>query len=316
MKAIDFTTIVTAGEALVEFVSNKKNINHDQTVNYSGPYPSGAPCIFIDQVARMGAKTEFVGCVGNDGFGRCLSQRLVEDKVGITYLNVDDNNSTGVAFVAYHDDGSRDFIFHLDNTAAINFKTDLPLFEQKNLVYHVSGSSLGNIKMRKHLYDAAKKVKLHGGKISFDPNVRPELFKDPEVKSIIYDLMDKCNCFLPSESDLSYLFPDLTEDQAIEKIQNIGVEVIGLKKGAVGSSVIKGSERFNYKGHSVEEIDPTGAGDCFCGTFVSLYYQGYSVQEAGKFANAAGALAVTKLGPMEGNSSLKQIEEFLKTDQN
>ena len=64
--------------------------------------------------------------------------------------------------------------------------------------------------------------------------------------------------------------------------------------------------------HPVEVVDPTGAGDCFCATFVALVVSGcFSFGEALRRANAAGALAVGKVGPMEGNSSLPEIEAFL-----
>ena len=57
--------------------------------------------------------------------------------------------------------------------------------------------------------------------------------------------------------------------------------------------------------------DPTGAGDCFCGTFVTLIASGFAFREALELANAAGALAVTKVGPMEGNSRLADIQAWL-----
>ena len=62
-------------------------------------------------------------------------------------------------------------------------------------------------------------------------------------------------------------------------------------------------------------LDPTGAGDCFCATFVTLWTKGaFSFRDALARANAAGALAVTKVGPMEGNSDLATIEALLRRD--
>ena len=86
-----------------------------------------------------------------------------------------------------------------------------------------------------------------------------------------------------------------------------------LKKGNKGSSGIRrGGETYNFSAHKVDLIDPTGAGDCFCATFITLISSGhFSFQKALQYANAAGALAVTKIGPMEGNSTFKQIEAFL-----
>ena len=88
-------------------------------------------------------------------------------------------------------------------------------------------------------------------------------------------------------------------------------EIVAVKRGAKGATIVGQGERFDFKGHIVEEVDPTGAGDCFCGTFVSLISQGVSLFDAGQLANAAGAIAVTRRGPMEGNSSPAEIARFL-----
>lgn len=63
--------------------------------------------------------------------------------------------------------------------------------------------------------------------------------------------------------------------------------------------------------YPVTVVDPTGAGDCFCGTFVTLLAGGMEVSAALQRAVAAGALAVTALGPMEGNSDLARVEGFM-----
>ena len=81
-------------------------------------------------------------------------------------------------------------------------------------------------------------------------------------------------------------------------------------KGAEGLS--RGGEHVDIKAHAVEVRDPTGAGDCFCATFVSLIASGtFSFRQAMERANAAGALAVTRVGPMEGNSNLAAVEALL-----
>ena len=97
----DTMTIVTIGEILVEFVSHRRDCALEQISDYSGPYPSGAPAIFIDQAARMGARSEMIGGVGADGFGRCVLKRLKEDAVGTQGIAMSEQYTTGVAFVSY-----------------------------------------------------------------------------------------------------------------------------------------------------------------------------------------------------------------------
>lgn len=305
-------TIATVGEILVEFVSHQTNCGLERISEYSGPYPSGAPAIFLDQAARMGAATEMIGGVGDDGFGRAVLDRLNTDGVGTRGVTVNPDHSTGVAFVSYYDTGDRDFIFHLTNTAADSFSVPEGLLTPSRTYLHVSAASLGNARMRAMIMATARTVDAAGGKISCDPNARPELMRDSEVRDALAEVMESSAFLMPSTSDLAFLFPDLSEDAAIDRLLSGKSEVIVIKRGAKGATVVGNGERFDFAGHSVAEVDPTGAGDCFGGTFVSLLAQGASLEKAGEMANAAGALAVTRRGPMEGNSSPAEIAAFLK----
>lgn len=304
-------TIATVGEILVEFVSHHRNCALERISDYSGPYPSGAPAIFLDQAARMGARTQMVGGVGADGFGRGVLKRLKQDGVGVDGVHVSENLSTGTAFVSYYDDGKRDFIFHLANTAADDFEVPPSLLDPAETILHVSASSLGALSMREKIMGAVREVSNAGGRITCDPNARPELMSDSATRNAMHEVMDRSYCLLPSTSDLHFLYPDLSEEAAIEALLAAKAEVVALKRGAGGATIVGYGDRHDFEGHSVTEVDPTGAGDCFCGTFVALLAQGASLHEAGRQANAAGAIAVTRLGPMEGNSSPAEIAGFL-----
>jgi sugar/nucleoside kinase (ribokinase family) len=127
-------------------------------------------------------------------------------------------------------------------------------------------------------------------------------------------MIDIAAIFLPSEDDAATLYPG--EDIAVfaPKLFARGADYVVLKKGELGAEgVSKSGETVSVKAHKVAVADPTGAGDCFCATFVTLIASGaYSFAQAMERANAAGALAVTKVGPMEGNSHLSTVEAFLE----
>lgn len=306
------STIATVGEILVEFVSHKKNCGLSEICDFSGPYPSGAPAIFIDQAARMGAATQMIGGIGKDGFGQCVLDRLKADNVGTQGITVDPDLSTGTAFVSYYDDGNRDFIFHLTNTASDHFTVPQGLLNPSETFLHVSASSLGNAAMRAMIMDTVRAVDGAGGNISCDPNARPELMRDESVKAALLEVMERSTCLMPSTSDLAFLFPDLSEYAAVDHLLNAKADVIVIKRGARGATVVGQGERYDFDGHVVTEVDPTGAGDCFGGTFIGLLSQGATLRDAAEQANAAGALAVTRRGPMEGNSSSNDIANFLR----
>lgn len=306
------TTVIGIGELLVEFVSHTQDCQLTTLSEYSGPYPSGAPAIFADQVAQVGANAMVFGSVGDDGFGKQLLQRLENHGVNIQACQSLSEATTGVAFVSYNQDGSRHFIFHLSDTAADSISYSDLYLPNHELILHISGASLGSPKMRQVILEAIDGVILKGGKICCDPNARPELLKDPEARDALLDVMSKSSFLLPSEADLSFLFPDKSEAQAIEFLTKPQVEIIALKRGHKGVSIRTTTTQFELAPWSVNELDPTGAGDCFCGTLMGCISQGMDIKTAATYANAAGAMAVTKRGPMEGNSDLAQIKAFIK----
>ena len=229
----------------------------------------------------MGARTEMVGGVGADGFGRSVLKRLKDDGVGVEGIHVSETRSTGTAFVSYYDNGERDFIFHLANTAADDFEVPPSLFDPAQTILHVSASSLGAVSMRNRIMGAVRDVSDAGGWITCDPNARPELMSDHATRDAMHEVMDRSYCLLPSTSDLHFLYPDLSEEAAIDTLLSAKAEIVALKRGADGVTIVGYGERHDFEGHSVTEIDPTGAGDCFCGTFVALLAQGASLSDAG-----------------------------------
>ena len=85
---------------------------------FAGPYPSGAPAIFADQAARVGASTAMIGCVGPDDFGTLNIERLQSSGVDTRAIRRVPGSTTGIAFVTYKPDGGRDFLFTIPTSAS------------------------------------------------------------------------------------------------------------------------------------------------------------------------------------------------------
>ena len=92
-----------------------------------------------------------------------------------------------------------------------------------------------------------------------------------------------------------------------------GPQIVAVKKGKEGSSIFTLEEEFHIPAFEVEEVDPTGAGDCYCAGFIAGIARGLDLKEAAKLANAVGALAVTKKGPMEGAPTWDEVNEFISS---
>ena len=305
------------GDLLVELVCSTKNGRHRVRSTYSGPYPSGAAGIFIDQAAQAGGRCIFVGAVGDDAFGQVELDRLIEHGVDTSLIKVVKGVPTGTAFVSYNDDGSRDFVYNIILSAAAQFDADEPTIAALAAfgldTMHVSGSALGDAGMAAKVLRVCKALHAKGVRISFDPNVRKELIGNPAYFDSVREMIGISSVFLPSEEDSVTLFPGRDLSDYAKELFARGADYVVLKKGENGcEGLSRKGERASFPAHKVEVLDPTGAGDCFCATFVTLIASGaFDFRQAMERANAAGALAVMKVGPMEGNSSLAALEDFL-----
>jgi sugar/nucleoside kinase (ribokinase family) len=305
------------GDLLVELVCSTRNGRHRRLGTYTGPFPSGAAGIFIDQAAQVGGRCIFVGAVGDDAFGEVVLGRLIEHGVDASLIKVAKGVPTGTAFVSYNDDGSRDFVYNIILSAAAYFDADEPTIAALAAfgldTMHVSGSALGDAGMAAKVLRVCKALHAKGIKISFDPNVRKELIGNPAYFDSVREMIGISSIFLPSEEDAATLYPGRDLESFASEFFDRGADYVVLKKGGNGcEGVSRQGERVSLESHQVEVLDPTGAGDCFCATFVTLIASGaFGFRRAMELANAAGALAVTRVGPMEGNSSLATLEDFL-----
>lgn len=309
--------IASLGELLVEFVAEARDTRHLAATNYVGPFASGAPAIFINQAARLGAKTAFAGAVGRDAFGTVILERL--KRVGVDLALVRRvERPTGTAFVAYDGAGGREFVFNIAHSAAALLpETDAIAagFSRAGVgVVHVSGSTLGDPQMRRTALNVCRAHKAGGGAISIDPNVRAELVADTGYGRDLAELVGAADYVLPSDADAEMLFEGEDFETYAGRLIAGGARVVALKRGERGArGVTADGESVDIEGHKVTVADPTGAGDCFCGTLVAaLAGLGKGFGEAMLLANAAGALAVQKVGPMEGNSDLPTLMRFLE----
>jgi sugar/nucleoside kinase (ribokinase family) len=307
--------IAALGEALVEVMRTGLDQGLDRPGPFVGPYPSGAPAIFVDAAARLGARSGFVGSVGDDAFGDCITHRLRLDRVDCSALRRDPARVTGIAFVSYRSDGSRRFLFHLADSAAAQLTLDqIPPGWLDNVRYlHITGSSLSaGAEMRETCYAVARLVAARGGTVSLDPNLRPELIAPERIRTVCEPVL-ACACIVfPSGVELTTLTGEASAEAGAAQLLQRGIEIVALKRGDQGSTIYTREGSLLVAPYTVTEVDPTGAGDCYDAAFVVGLMEGWDLARIGRFANAAGALATTRQGPMEGAHTRAQVLQFMQ----
>jgi len=310
--------IICAGEMLVEVMRAEVGVPHAQVgAFYRGPFPSGAPCIFVDTAARMAKTRKFtagmIGVIGNDDFGRVILNKLEADGADVSSVRVDHHNTTGIAFVQYEPDGSRRFIFAPGAAGQLG-EPDVrcELFAAAKS-FHVMGSALAiSESSRQAVMKAIELTVEAGGFVSFDPNLRPEMMPLDQILAICGPVIRRTSILLPNAQEAMMLTGKQDARDACESLLGRGPEIVVLKEGKNGCTLYTRNEVLSVPAFEVNEVDPTGAGDSFGAAFIVEYLSGASLTEAARFANAVGALKVTSFGPMSAHSR-DEVEQFIES---
>ena len=316
-KEKEMPEIITMGELLVEIMRPGEDIPLEKTDYFRGPFPSGAPGIFVSTAARLGHEAAIISGVGKDDFGKCILDRLRHDGVDISRVLVSDEGNTGVAFVEYSRSGDRKFLFYMDGSPCVMAKVPDQDNNLKNVkVMHIMGCSLmSSLAFGREIVKTMYMMKELGARISFDPNLRLEMVKDPTVMDLLQEVFANTSILLPGVAELLFLTGESDLEKAIKKaFKNPVLEILALKNGSEGSRIYTNGELVAEQSvYPVEVLDPTGAGDSFDAALLCGLLEGRTLKDAAAMGSAAGALNTAAFGPMEGKITRKTIEEMMKS---
>jgi len=303
------------GEILVEIMRPKPDIPLGKIgEQFLGPYPSGAPAIFADTVARLGHQSGIIGGVGDDEFGESTIDRLCRNGVDTRLVKRVSGESTAVAFVSYNSTGDRNFIYHIGNTPAAQAQCpdEKDVSSPAPAFFHIMGCSLmADEGFCGEIYKAAELFHNLGAKISFDPNIRTELLRGRNLKEFIAPIMRNCYILQPGYQELCAISgKDNVEDAVCILFENPSLEIIALKLGSNGCHVFTRNKDFPLGVYNIEPVDPTGAGDSFDAGMLCGLLDGMTPFEAAKQASAAAALNTAAFGPMEGDISITNVRKM------
>ena len=305
--------VISVGNMLVEIMRTGLDQPMDRPGTFAGPFPSGDTPIYIDTVARLGHQAGFIGAIGPDDFGRCLLERFARDGVNTAGVVTLEGQTTGVAFVAYFTGGSRKFIYHWRHAAAGSLAPEhvQPEYLKNARWLHLTGCNLAVTESARQACYHAMHLLPAGAKVSFDANIRPELLTVEQIRELCRPAVERADVILPSLGEAAMLTGQADDETGCRQWAAQG-KIVVLKRGAAGCRIYASGQEIDVPGFKVEEVDPTGAGDSFCAGFTVALLEGMDLTRAGRFANAVGALAVTRLGPMEGAPARAAVENLLR----
>lgn len=215
MKAFD---VVALGELLVDFTENGISAQGNPMLEAN---PGGAPCNVLSMLQNLEKKTAFIGKVGADAFGQMLMQAVKNQGINTDNLVTDNTVHTTLAFVHTDKDGDRSFSFYRNPGADMMLRWN-EIHEDvlaDTKIFHFGTLSMTDEQIEKVTKKAVEKAKSEGALISFDPNLRPPLWKNLEdARRQMWYGISQCDILKISDDEIAFLTGTDDIDGGVEAI--------------------------------------------------------------------------------------------------
>ncbi|MDE7243446.1 MAG: carbohydrate kinase [Oscillospiraceae bacterium] len=315
------TDITAIGEILIDLTQFGKN---EANVPLFAAFPGGAPANVAVSAARLGAKTAFIGKIGEDGFGAYLKSVLDENGVDSSRICTGGAPTT-MAIVSVDGTGERSFQFVRGADCTLMPEEVDELLVTGSKILHFGSVSLTCGIARSATVHAARTAHKQGVLVSYDPNYRPALWnteKDAvEWMTLPLPLVDVIKL---SEEELPMLSGSGDLEEGSRRLtEKYGISLVLVTLGGKGAFCRWRDECFTVPGVSVKVADTNGAGDTFFGAVLSQLcrrgakpLEGLERPELEKilrYANRAAAVTCSRSGaiPAMPTSSELEAENFL-----
>lgn len=257
-------------------------------------------------VAQLGCEVVLSGRVGEDQFGNSVLKSLREKGVDTTYVERDSEASTGIAFILIDKNGENSIVIAPGANGRFSLQSAAQLRKIMKTV------DLVLLQLELPLDSVAKVIEIACG---LD-------------KQVVLDAGPPCKRVYPSFFNVTVLTPNKAEAEALsgQSIRNLnasrkvargllskGPQAVVLKLGEKGAVLTTANEEHYFPAYQVNVVDTTAAGDAFSAALSVAIAKGQTFKEAVEFANAAGALATTKVGAQPSLPTQHEVETFLSS---
>ena len=268
-------------------------------------FPGGKGANQAVAAARLGARVAMVGCVGGDDFGRRLIDGLQTDGVDVTHVRLDEGSASGTALITVGPGGQNTIVVAPGANSRLT-PDDVgraePIIKDSTVLLLQLEVPLSSV------VAASRLAAAHGVLVVLDPAPAPS-------QPLPADLLRLVAVINPNEIEAQALTRVTVTDEraagsAAAHLLAQGVRAVVIKLGPRGAFVHDGGRTAMVQGIHVDAIDTTAAGDAFAGALAVGLAEGKDLIEAVHFANAAGAIKVTRRGAQPSMPFRAELDIF------
>lgn len=320
--------VVCLGEALIDMVAQQKGVSVAEAKSFA-PAPGGAPANVAVGLAKLGNRSAFLGKVGADPFGYLLRDTLIAHGVDTGGMRFEERARTALAFVSVNKEGVPDFIFYRNPSADMLYEPgDVDTHRiRRAKVFHFGSISLLDEPVRSATLFALQIARESHALISYDPNMRPALWRDPdEGRRRMEEGLRQSDIVKMNEEELYFLTGiskvDVGTRYLFERFSNL--RLIAVTRGEKGCFYATPSHSGSVDGITVEVVETVGCGDAFVAAMLSQLLKRAAGRDAMAelseadlyrtflYANAAGAITATRAGAIPALPTDAEVAELLR----
>lgn len=287
----------TAFDYIME-VKEFSKLNTSAIVEKMETFNGGAAGNVAVVASKMGLDVGLISCIGKNFNGSDYEKEMIEEGIDISNMIISEKANTPTAFVLTNPEDQQMFYFYWG--AAIEYENaEVPkeAIDNARAVHLATGDPKYNIKAGKYAYENNKLV-------SFDPGQDLHLYSTKDLEQLVKN----CNILFGNEHEIEHICFLL--EKSIDDLLNEGLDIIVQTLGDRGSAIYaKGEEPLNIEVVPTEAVDPTGAGDSYRASFLSLYLRDNDLKTCGRFASTVSSYIVETQGTQTNIPSPDQALE-------
>jgi ribokinase len=255
--------------------------------------------------ARAGGRVAFVGCVGDDAYGAQVRENLARDGIDTRFVSAEEGVASGTALIMIGDRGEN----YLSVAPGANYRLTPAHVERARDLVAQAGCVVTQCEIPPETLSRAVDVAASLG--------RPVVLNLAPAREVAAGTLAKLACLAVNETEAEFLTgrpvgSDAEVEAAGAALLERGPAIVLITLGARGTYLAGRGLRALVPALEVEAVDTTAAGDVHCGAFAVALVEGQPLLEAVRFANAAAALSVTRLGAQPSAPGRAEIEELLR----
>lgn len=306
------------GEPMGLFIAQE--INPLERVDHFAASIAGAELNVAIGLTRLGHNAGYLTKLGTDPFGKKIVNRMEEIGIDTSMISYSETHKTGFMLKSKVASGDPDIYYFRKNSAASTIsKADIDRIDFTQYGFlHMTGitPALSQSTLEASLY-IMRKAKELGLTISFDPNLRPQLWPDRETMTTkLNELAQMADYVLPGCKEGEILTGSSKPEEIADYYLQRGAKAVIVKTGKNGAFAASKEKSFSLPTYPAKEIvDTVGAGDGFACGVISAIAEGLSLEEAVDRGNAIGTIQVMNVSDNEGLPTREQLQKFMSENQ-